>query len=131
MKKDITIHLVENVNLAFVFEYNPIYKTNDWYAYLINDKNVDLEMVMIISKGYDAGKETSQMRHKIDLLPALSAAKIELIQEDVLQLNNEFKITFFENNKLFEKNYILKKNTAKEDNLRVIPSLQKKGILIK
>lgn len=131
MKKDIHIDPVENVHLAIVLEYNTIYKMNDWVAYLINDKNVDLEMVLIISKGFDSKRETSEMRHKITALPALSYARIELMQEEVLALDNAFKVTFFENNKLFEKNFLLKKNTAKEANLRNIPSLQKKGILLK
>lgn len=131
MKKDISIPVVENVQVAVVLEYNPIFKTNDWYAYLINDKNTDLEMVLIVSKGCDQERETSQMRHKIALLPALSAAKIELMQEDVLALDNEFKVTFFENNTLFEKNFMLQKNTAKEGNLRMIASLKKRGILLK
>ena len=131
MKKDITIEFVENVYLAVVLEYNTIYKMNDWVAYLINDKNVALEMVLITSKGFDTERETSEMRHKIPVLPALSFARIELLQEEVLSLDNSFKVTFFENNKLFEKNFLLKKNTAKEGNLRRIDSLQKKGILLK
>lgn len=131
MKKDISIPVVENVQVAVVQEYNPIFKTNDWYAYVINDKNTDLEMVLIVSKGFDQERETSQMRHKIALLPALSAAKIELMQEEVLALDNEFKVTFFENNTLFEKNFMLQKNTAKEGNLRMIASLKKRGILLK
>jgi hypothetical protein len=131
MKKDIQIDPVENVYVAVVLEYNTIYKTNDWVAYLSNEKNVDLEMVLITSKGFDSERQTSEMRHKIAVLPALSIARIELLQEEVLELDNSFKVTFFENNKLYEKNFLLKKNTAKEANLRMIPSLQKKGILLK
>lgn len=131
MKKDIQIDPVENVHVAVVLEYNTIYKTNDWVAYLSNEKNVDLEMVLITSKGFDSERQTSEMRHKIAVLPALSIARIELLQEEVLELDNSFKVTFFENNKLYEKNFLLKKNTAKEANVRMIPSLQKKGILLK
>jgi len=130
MKKDIRIDPVENVFVAIVWEYNTIYKTNDWVAYLSNEKNVDLEMVLITSKGFDGERKTSEMRHKIAVLPALSAARIELLQKEVLELDNSFKVTFFENNKLFEKNFLLKKNTAKEAKVRMIPSLQKKGILL-
>ena len=131
MKKDIQIDPVENVHVAVVLEYNTIYKTNDWVAYLSNEKNVDIEIVLITSKGFDSERQTSEMRHKIAVLPALSIARIELLQEEVLELDNSFKVTFFENNKLYEKNFLLKKNTAKEANVRMIPSLQKKGILLK
>lgn len=131
MKKDIKILKVENIHLAIAIEYNAIFKTNDYYVYLINEKEIDLEMVLIVSKGFDDKKETSQMRHKIEKLPANSFAKIELIKEDVLKLNNEFKVTFFENNKMFEKTFYIKNNSVKEGSLRMIKILNKRGVLIK
>ncbi len=115
MKKDIEIAKVENLHLAIIQEYNTTFKTNDYYIYLINEKEVDLEMVLIVSKGFDEKKITSKMHHKIDKLPAHSAAKVELIQEDVLQLNNEFKITFFENNKMFEKDFMIPKKQLRKE----------------
>ena len=114
MKKDIEIPKVENVFLAVSQEYNEAFKSNDQYVYLINKKEVEIEMVLIVSKGIDAKRETSVMRHKIEKLPAKSAAKVELMLEDVLSLDNHFKVTFFENNRMFEKEFILEKNRFKE-----------------
>jgi hypothetical protein len=51
LKKDIQIPKVEDVYVAVVYEYNDIYKTNDWNAYIINDKDVDLDMVIIVTTG--------------------------------------------------------------------------------
>ncbi len=48
--------------MAVVNEHNEIYKTQDWNVYIINDKDVDLEMILIVSKGYTQEKETSTMR---------------------------------------------------------------------
>ena len=45
MKKDIQIPEVSGVEMAVVYEYNDLYKTDDWNVYLINNKNVDLEMI--------------------------------------------------------------------------------------
>ena len=131
MKKDIYIPKVENVHVAVVYEYNDIYKSNDWNAYIINDKEVDLEMVLIVTRGYSETKETSTMRHKLARLPAKSFAKIELMQEAVLQLNNEFKVTFFENNTLFDKTYLFRKNTINIKALQTMPLMNKKGVLVK
>jgi hypothetical protein len=131
VKKDIYIPKVENVHLAVVYEYNDIYKSNDWNAYIINDKEVDLEMVLIVTRGYSETKETSTMRHKLNKLPAKSFAKIELMQEAVLQLNNEFKVTFFENNTLFDKTYLFRKNTINIKALQTMPLMNKKGVLVK
>ena len=131
MKKDIKIPEVENVYLAISQEYNQAFKSNDHYVYLINRKEVDLEMILIVSQGMDEKNKTSLMRHKIEVLPAQSFAKVELMLEDILSLDNHFKVTFFENNRMFEKEFILKKNTLKEGNLRHIDILNKRGIIIK
>ena len=131
MKKDIQIPKVKDVYVAVVKEYNAIYKTEDWNAYIINNKVEDLEMVLIVSKGYNETKETSLMRHKLDKLPAKGYAKIELLQEDVLALNNEFKVTFFEGNKMYDKTYLFRENTINTMGLQPIPLINKLGILQK
>lgn len=131
MKKDIEIPEVDNLFLAISQEYNEAFKSNDHYVYLINKKDVDLEMVLIVSKGIDQNKETSVMRHKIEHLPARSFAKVELMLDDILTLNNHFKVSFFENNRIFEKEFILKKNSLKEGALRHLDILNKRGILLK
>ena len=131
MKKDIDIAPVENVFLAVTQEYNETFKGNDYYVYLINQKEKDLEMVLVLSQGSDGEVKTSQMRHKIEKLPANSFAKVELMQEEVLGLNNVFKVSFFEENRMFEKNFTLKKGALKEGNLRRIKILDKRGVLIK
>ena len=131
MKKDIIIPTVDDVYVAVVCEYNDIYKTNDWNAYIINDKEVDLEMVLIVTRGFSKTKTTSTMRHKLEKLPAKSYAKIELMQEDILTLNNEFKVTFFENNKMFDKNYLFRKNTINKNALQPVPLMEAKGVLVR
>ena len=119
--------------MAIVKEYNEVYQCEDWNAYIINNKEVDLEMVLVVSKGYDEDQliETSLLRHKIEKLPAKSFAKVELMQEDVLKLSNFFNVTFFEGNAMFDKKYLFEKGTIKEGALRMIPLLNKKGILVK
>ena len=131
MKKDIQIPEVKNVHLAVVFEYNDIYKTDDWNVYVINNKNTDLEMMVIVSQGFSETKTTSLLRKKITLLPANSFAKIELIQPDLFKLNNRFQVSFFENNQLKDKTFLFKQNTIKEGSLRMIPEIKKRGILAK
>ena len=133
MKTDIQIPEVTEVFMAIVKEYNDIFQCEDWNAYLINNKETALEMVLIVSKGYDEDRliETSLIRHKIEILPSKSFAKIELLQEDVLKLSNFFNVTFFEGNTMFDKKYLFEKGTVKEGALRMIPLLNKKGILVK
>lgn len=133
MKKDIQIPEVSDVFMAVVKEFNQDFKCDDWNAYIINNKEVDLEMVLVVSKGYDEDQliETSLLRHKIEKLPAKSYAKIELLEEKVLKLSNFFNVTFFEGNTMFDKKYLFEKGTIKESALRTIPILNKRGILLK
>lgn len=129
MKKDIIIPKVQDVFVAIVQEQHPEYKTLDWNAYIINNKDVDLNSVLIVSKGYSEEKITPVMRHTLEMLPARSYAKIEYMQDAVLKLNNEFKVTFFIDNQLFDKNYLFRKNTINDKALRKLPLMQLKGIL--
>jgi hypothetical protein len=131
MKKDIQIPEVTNVEMAVVYEYNDLYKTDDWNVYLINNKKVALEMIVIVAQGFSETKTTSLIRKKIDVLPANSFAKIEFIQPELFKLNNRFQVTFFEGNALFEKTFIFEQNTIKEGALRMIDEIKKRGILAK
>jgi len=129
MKKDIQIPIVTDVEMAVVYEFNDIYKTDDWNVYIINNKNIDLEMMVIVSQGFSETKTTSLIRKKLDVLPANSFAKIEFIQSELFKLNNRFQVTFFEGNTLYEKTFIFEENTVKEGALRMIPELKKRGVL--
>ena len=131
MKKDIKIPEVKDVHVAVVQEEHLEYKTQDWNAYIINNSDKDLETVLIVSQGYTDKKMTPPMRHTIAILPARSYAKIEYLQDQVLELNNSFKITFFEGNQMFDKTYLFRKHTINEKAMRVIPLMQLKGVLVK
>ena len=128
MKKDIQIPKVTGVEMAMVYEYNDIYKTKDWNVYIINNKKVDLEMVVVVTQGFSNTKITSLFRKKMDVLPANSFAKIEYIQPELFKLNNRFQVTFFEGNTLFEKTFLFKENRVKESALRMIAAIKKRGI---
>jgi hypothetical protein len=131
LKKDIEIPKVKDVYIAIVNEYNDIYKTKDWNAYIINDKEVDLEMVLVVTTGYNADKITSTFRKKLEKLPAKSYAKIELMQEELFALNNTFKVSFFEGSTMFDKTYLFRKNTINLKALQPIPLMKAKGVLVR
>ena len=129
MRKDIVIPEVKDVHVAVVREFNEVYNTNDWVAYLINNKDVDIEMVLIVSIGYTKNKASSTMRHKLEKLPAKSYAKVELMIDNVLELKNEFLVTYFEDSKMYDKAFVFESNSITEERLTDIPLIPKKGIL--
>ncbi len=131
MKKDLQIPVVSGVEIAVVYEYNNLYKTDDWNVYIINNNKVDIEMIVIVSQGFSETKKSSLLRKKLDNLPANSFAKVEFIRPELFVLNNRFQVSFFENNQLKDKTFLFEKNTIKEGGLRMIPEIKKRGILAK
>ena len=131
MKKDIQIPEVKDVYIAVVQEAHLEYKTLDWNAYIINNSDADLDTVLIVSQGKSETKMTPPMRHTISQLPARSYAKIEYMQEQVLALNNSFKVTYFQGHQMFDKTYLFRKHTINIKALQTIPLMQLKGILVK
>ncbi|RSC95161.1 hypothetical protein [Tenacibaculum singaporense] len=131
MRKDIEIPKVTGVEIAVVLETNEIDNKEDWNVYILNKKDVDLEMVVIVSQGFSDTKTTSVFRRKIDKLPANSYQKFELMQPELFDLDNRFQVTFFENNRLHDKTFIFQAETIQEGFLRDIEFLGKRGIVCK
>ncbi|WP_430428940.1 hypothetical protein [Maribacter litoralis] len=129
MKKDIEIPVAKDVYVAMIREWNEEFLDKDWNAYIINDRKTPIEMTMVVSKGYDQDRKSSTMRHGIGDMEPKSFRKIEVVQEDVLGLNNEFFVTFYADNKLYEKRFVFEKNTVTENNLVNIQLIDKEGIL--
>jgi len=131
VKKDIEIPVAKDVYVAIVREWNDEFLDKDWNAYIINNRTTPIEMTMVVSKGYDGERKTSIMRHGIGVVASKSFQKIEVVQEDVLTLNNEFFVTYFADNKLYEKRFVFEKNTVNENKLGTIPVIEKDGIIAK
>ena len=135
MKKDIIIPEVENVFMAVVQEWSDEFMEKVWYAYLVNDSDFQLDGVMVVSKAFGtiAGemKKTSLLRHAFAEIPEVSVAKIELIEKSVLALNNEFMVTFFIGNTLYDKKFIFKANSIQEANQEEVPILFVDGVIVR
>ncbi|MDP5044004.1 MAG: hypothetical protein NWQ06_03375 [Leeuwenhoekiella sp.] len=129
MRKDIDIPEVYDVYVAAVKEFNEEHRTTDWNAYIINNTDEPLELVMIVSDGYSADQVTSQMRHKLEKLPSKAFAKIEFIEDRVLELTNQFAVTYFLGGKLYEKTFVFTAGSIKDQNLGPVPAMLKEGIL--
>jgi len=131
MKKDIEIPIAKDVHVTIIHEWNDEFLSKDWNAYVINGRNTPIDTVLVVSKGFDDDRKTSTMRHGIGSVGPKSFEKIELVQEDVLALNNEFFVTFFVEDKLYERRFIFPKNSVKQDAIKPIPIIEKDGVLAK
>jgi hypothetical protein len=135
MKSDIIIPKVENVFLAAVQEWSDDFMEKVWYVYLINDSDFDLDGVMVVSKAFGTVdgemKKTSLLRHAFLKVPSVSVMKVEMIEKNVLTLNNEFMVTYFIGNTLFDKKFIFKSNTINESATEEVPILFVNGVIVK
>jgi hypothetical protein len=135
MKKDIQIPIVENVFLAAVQEWSDDFMEKVWYVYLINDSDFDLDSVMVVSNAFgtinNEMKKTSLLRHAFLKVPSVSVIKIELIEKSLLELNNEFMVTYFIGNTLYDKKFIFTKNSINEKSMEEVPILFVDGVVVK
>jgi len=135
LKKDIIIPEVENVFLAAVQEWSDDFMEKVWYAYLINDSDFLIESVMIVSKAYGTidgeMKKTSLLRHAFIEVPAVSVVKIEMMEKSVLALNNEFMVTFFIGDTLYDRKFIFKANSITPDYVEEVPILFVDGVIVR
>ncbi|NMM49756.1 hypothetical protein [Marinigracilibium pacificum] len=130
MKKDIVEQKAEQIGIALSKQ-----KTGEWRVYFINFHESELENVLINScgKGVVKGKEvkTSVLRHIIDKIASHKAVAFETMVEEVFALENEFKITYFKNNRLFDGVISFKPGTIKKGKPEFIDEIGEEAIIIK
>ncbi|MBS1763941.1 MAG: hypothetical protein JSS90_03115 [Bacteroidetes bacterium] len=134
MLKDIPELKVENVAIAVVKETNSK-GAEEWNAYILNLKDEELEGVLITSKGYGTHEgeviKTSTLRHFIENIPPQSFVRIEPIIDNVLILNNEYWVSFYLNNTMYDRKYVFLPGVISENFFTHIPLLNKRGVMIK
>jgi transcriptional regulator of heat shock response len=133
MKKDLPQNIVENVAIAIVME-SATPEAKLWKVYLINLKDDALETVLVSSKGYgekDGEKiKTSILRHSIESVPAKSFAEIELIDEQVFGLTNEYWLSFYISGQIYDKKFIFVPESIVDTNMTRVPLVNKPGVMI-
>jgi hypothetical protein len=135
MKKDIIIPEVENVFVAAVQEWSDDFMEKVWYAYLVNDSDFLIESVMVVSNAFGTiegeMKKSSVLRHAFVEVSPVSVVKIEMIEKSVLILNNEFSVSYFIGNKLYDKKFIFKAQSIGEEATEEVPILFVEGIIVR
>ncbi|AGA76948.1 hypothetical protein [Echinicola vietnamensis] len=131
MKKDIDFHPVTGVKLAIARE--KVNGNTEWGVYIINHNMIELKNLMVTSKGYGLinGEETktSTLRHMIEELGSESIAKIEPIDPKLFALNNEFWVSYYILDQIFDKKFVFVEGSMDEKNVQHIPALDLEGVL--
>ena len=131
MKNDINFDPVVGVSVA-------IAATNEagaisWHVYLLNQNNDYLNNVLITSKGYgqQAGEEvkTSVLRYLFEQVPPRSFVTIEPIDPGIFHLYNEYWVSYYLDQKIYDKKFIFVPDSVVEANLIYISMLDRRGVL--
>ena len=134
MKKDIAPPTVENVAVAVVKETNDLNEL-EWNVYLLNLKNEKIEKVLVSSHGYGTINEeavkTSMLRHFLDDIEPCSYLKFEPIMETLFGLSNEYWVSFWVNDVLYDKQFVFPAHSIQEESMKMIEIIGLKGILIR
>jgi hypothetical protein len=131
MKKDIRFDPVTGVKIAIARTQTEF--GDEWAVYIINLNLIELKTVMITSKGYGliGGEErkTSVLRHVIEELGPQSMAKIEPIDPALFSLNNEYWVSYYILDQIFDKKFIFTVGSMDPSNISFIPELGMEGVL--
>ncbi len=134
MKKDLPDNIVEDVAIAVAL-MSETPEVKNWTVYLVNLKNEPITNVLITSKGYGEkdGKEvkTSLLRHFIGDVDAQAYAGVEAIDTAVFGLTNEYWLSYYIGNTIYDKKFIFLPESIVDGNLIRIPVLNKPGVMIK
>ncbi|WP_242922032.1 hypothetical protein [Pontibacter liquoris] len=132
MKKDINFNTVEGVSVAIATSPE-ILGAPSWNVYLINNNPFPLTNVLITSKGYGTvdGEEvkTSVLRHMFEQVEARSFVQIEPIDPGIFHINNEYWVSYYVDNQVYDKKYIFVPDSITEEHLIDISMLQMQGVL--
>ena len=130
MIKDIVVPEVKNVTLAVA---RAAAEKENWKVFLINNNDVDLNNALVSSKGYgerDGEKQnTSVLRHFFAAVPARGTALIEPIDSAVFHLNNEYWVSYYIGEQIYDKRFVFLPDTICEENVSYIKELGMEGIL--
>ena len=134
MKDELKGPKVEKVSVAIVEMM--VENEKSYYAYLLNLREDIMEGIIISSTGYGQDTKTgdriktSTLRHSIEVLLPNEAARIEPIMPEVFGLSNEYWVSFWVNEVMYDKRYVFPAESISEKNMQMIEILGQKGVII-
>ena len=132
MKKDIILPKVDRVDVVVILEDE---LTNEYNVYLWNHSEDIIEGIIITSAGFGedplTGEKilTATLRHSLEVLLPNEVAKIEVIMREVFGLYNEYWLSFWVNDVLYDKQFLFPPESIIPSKFKLINQFGKKGVL--
>ncbi|MDI9868450.1 MULTISPECIES: hypothetical protein [Flectobacillus] len=133
MKKDIIHPTVDGVKVAVARRQDELGNVL-WDVYLINRLKNPIDTVFVTSSGYgvdvDGNKiKTASLRYFFKEVAGEEIVKIEPISPEVFHINNEYWVSYYIGNQIFDKKFIFVPESIREENLIPIAQLGLEGVL--
>jgi hypothetical protein len=135
MKEELLGPKVENVGVAVIQSINEE-KEKEYTVYLISLRDDIMEGIIVASTGYGENTvtgekiKTSTLRHGIEVLLPNEIAKIEPIMPDVFGLSNEYWVSFWVEDVLYDKRFVFPAESLIEENFKYLDVFKRKGVLL-
>lgn len=135
MKEGLLGPKVENVGVAVIQSVNEE-NEKEYTVYLINLRDDIIEGIIVASTGYGENTltgekiKTSTLRHGIEVLLPNEIAKIEPIMPEVFGLSNEYWVSFWVEDVLYDKRYVFPAESLIEENFKYLDVFKRKGVLL-
>ena len=135
MREELKGPKVENVSVAIV-EIPLENNEKEYIVYLLNFRDDIMEGIIVASTGYgenpQSGEQvkTSTLRKGIELMLPNEAARIEPIMPDLFDLTNEFWVSFWVNDVMYDKRFIFVPGSINDEAFKLIDILGYKGVVL-
>jgi len=135
MREELKGPTVENVSIALV-EIPLENNEKEYIVYLLNLRDDIMEGIIVASSGFGVnpktGEEvkTSTLRRGIELMLPNEAARIEPIMPNLFDLTNEYWVSFWVNDVMYDKRFQFIPGSIKQEDFKLIELLGHKGILL-
>jgi hypothetical protein len=136
MKEELKGPKVENVAVAIV-QTRPNEVDKEYYVYLLNLRDDIMEGIIVASTGYGENLvtgekiKTSTLRHGIEVMLPNEAARIEPIMPELFGIANEYWVSFWVNDVLYDKKFVFPAGIITESNFKLIEQLGVPGVILK
>ncbi len=135
MREELKGPKVENVSIALV-EIPLENNEKEYIVYLLNLRDDIMEGIIVASTGYGENPKTgeqiktSTLRRGIELMLPNEAARIEPIMPELFDLTNEYWVSFWVNEEMYDKRFLFIPGSIKQEDFKMIDLLGHKGILL-
>lgn len=132
MKLSELVPKVEGIEFAVLLEND----SPEFAVYLRNAKQDIIEGIIITSVGYGENPTTGEaiktatLRHSLEVMLPNEVAKVEIIVPEVFGLYNEYWVSFWINDELYDKRFLFLPDAIHTDNLTMLESFGKLGVLL-